>query len=108
LFRGGWRMTSQTGLSVPITAGGERAILRVHAKRDTIGPHRLELYADQTHLGSLEIDRISAWRTFEFGPLPWPAGARFIVISPQYAKRDDLGLLLDRVDFEWLGPEASP
>ncbi|MEM8997656.1 MAG: hypothetical protein AAGF23_22930, partial [Acidobacteriota bacterium] len=108
LFRGGWRMTSQAGLSAPITAGGERAILRVQAKRDTIGPHRLELYADRTHLGSLEIDRISDWRTFEFGPLPWPDGARLIVVSSHYAKRDDLGLLLDRVDFEWLGPEAPP
>ncbi|MEM1178104.1 MAG: hypothetical protein AAGM22_07165 [Acidobacteriota bacterium] len=106
-FRGGWRMTSQTGLSAPVIAGGERAILRVHAKRDTIGPHRLELFADQTPLGSLEIDRISDWRTFEFGPLPWPTGARLLVISPQYAKRDDLGLLLDRVDIEWLDADDS-
>ena len=106
-YRGGWRMVSQTGLQAPIIAGGERAILRLHVRRDTIGPHRLELFAGQTRVGGLEVERISDWRVFEFGPVDWPKGEKLVIVSPHRARRDDLGLLLDRIEIEWL-PASRP
>ncbi len=99
---GGWRMTTRSRVEVPVVAGGPRAKIRVILRRDTYGPDLIEVSVGEFSLGHVSMLRVGEWRPFEIGPVDWPAGEPLVLFAPEPVRRKDLGLIVDRVEFEWI------
>jgi hypothetical protein len=103
--RGGWTIRVGERLEIPVEAGGRRVRLVLHGQlvQNQPRPFRLEVRAGDQLLAIWEPGRDRAWDAVTLGPFDWPKGA-FLFLSafgPQPPGEPN-GIVLDRVDFEWL------
>ncbi|MEM9555097.1 MAG: hypothetical protein AAGC60_12625 [Acidobacteriota bacterium] len=111
LHRGGWLIPAGGMLTAPVVPGGERVVLVLDAaRRGFRGPDTLEIRAGDQLLDTWTVEG-GAWRTHQIGPIDWPADAPLVLYNPQKARRKTVGVIVDRVAFDWQDgstEQASP
>lgn len=105
-YRGGWVVRPGEAVEVPLGPGaGGRAglVLELRFGRNNPDPLSLEVLAGDRLLTRWRPRATGVWRRIELGPLDLPPGEPLVLraAGPPRAGRQN-GLLLDRVEIEWL------
>jgi hypothetical protein len=104
-FRGGWVIRPGESVEIPLVPGGDRARVTVEVRfgRNNPDPLTLELLAEDEPLASWQPVSAGEWQRIELGPFALPRGRPLVLraTGPPRAGRQN-GLLLDRVEVEWL------
>ena len=93
---------------MPVTCGGRRARVTLHAQfiRNQPVPYHIDLLAGERKLATWSPARARVWEKVAFGPFPWPDGAPLVLYGygPHLPRDLDRlnGAVLDRVEIEWL------
>ncbi len=106
-YRGGWVLRVSEALRAPVTPGGRRARVTLHAQfiRNQPVPYHLDLLAGPRKLATWSPVRPRVWQEVSFGPFDWPGSAPLVLYGhgPHLPGDTDLnGVILDRVEIEWL------
>jgi len=105
-YRGGWVVRPGEAVEVPLgpAAGGRvRLSLELRLGRNNPDPLALEVLAGDTLLTRWRPRAAGVWQRMELGPLDLPPGEPLVLraAGPPRAGRQN-GLLLDRLELEWL------
>lgn len=100
-YRGGWLLASRTTVQIPVVVGGDQVRLRIHARRRGQGPKILQVRAGGHVLAEVVLERRKGWRAVEVGPVDWPAGEPLVLHCPEIRARQEIGILVDRIELEW-------
>ncbi len=104
-FRGAWTLRAGERVTAPVVPGGRRLLLTLTAEpiRNQPQPFEVAIAAGELELATWTPHRDREWRQTVLGPFEWPAGAPLVISArgPRAAWPPN-GVLLDRVDLEWI------
>jgi hypothetical protein len=104
-FRGAWTLRTGERVTAPVVGGGRRVriVLTAQPIRNQPQPFEIVVAAGDLELASWTPQRDREWRQTALGPFAWPAGAPLVISArgPR-APWPPNGVLLDRVDLEWI------
>lgn len=95
-------LPSRGELRAEVVPGGDRVRIRVIARREKLGSETLRLFAGDQELAVLPVKKFVFWETLETEPLDWPAGAPLILRCPKGSRNQELGIMVDRAELDWL------
>lgn len=103
-YRGGWVLRVGEEIRIPVTPGGRRAELTLHAEliRNQPVPFTLDLKQGDRLLASWKPARSRVWERIEAGPVEWRDGEPLVIEARGPHPPGALnGAILDRVEIEW-------
>lgn len=100
LLRSGWLVPAHGGLVVPVVPGGTSALVRMTGLLHGQGVDTLDILVGEVHVATWHLPD-HEWQEIEIGPVAWPADAPLVIRSPQDARIQTVGVMVDYVEIEW-------